>query len=64
MEDRKNLEQLQNKIMNLVKERQIQLSEIKLYFDKTNTTKLYKDIVKISKEIFEQLYSKSEYKQK
>jgi len=64
MEDLSKQLELQNKIMSLVKDRQVQITEIKLYFDKSNTTKLYKDIIKISKEIFEEMYNKTEYRQK
>ena len=63
MEDLSKQLELQNKIMSIVKDRQVQLTEIKMYVDKKNETKLYKDIVKINKELFEEMYNKSEYRQ-
>ena len=64
MEDLSKKQDLQNKIMTIVKDRQVQITEIKLNFDKKNTTKLYKDIIKINKELFEEMYNKAEYRQK
>src|SRR5688572_7836328 len=54
----------QNKISAMVKERQIQISELKLYFDYKNK-KLYKDIICISANLqyFEELFNnKSEFR--
>lgn len=48
---------IQNKIMNIVKDRQTQINELKVFFNR-KTTKLYKDIVRIDQSQFEDLYSK------
>jgi hypothetical protein len=54
--------EIQNKLNNLVKERQTQLAELKLFFDKNNK-KLYKDIVLLNLYYFEEIFnSKNEYR--
>jgi hypothetical protein len=47
---------VQNRISNLVRERQIQISELKIYFDKNNK-KLYKDIVLLNLFFFDEIFS-------
>lgn len=54
---------IQEKLMNIMKERQIQLTELKTYFDKQNT-KHYKDIIKLNLNKFEDIISKSELNKK
>ena len=55
----------QEKISRIVKLRQEQISEIKLFFDK-NTLKFYKDIAKIGPNLqkFENIFSKYDYRQR
>ena len=54
---------IQEKHLNLMKERQIQLSELKSFFIKNNT-KRYKEIILLDLSLFEDIFSKSELKQK
>jgi hypothetical protein len=62
--DVSKLLEIQTIILNIVKEQQIQISELKSYLDKDNG-KLYKDIVVINRcEVLEEVYTKSEYRMK
>lgn len=54
---------IQEKLTNVMKERQIQLSELKTYYDKNND-KFYKDIIKLSVNKFEDIIPKTELKLK
>jgi hypothetical protein len=55
---------IQTKISDLVSQRQAQISELKKYYDSKNK-KLYKDIILINLELFDELYNnKQELKQK
>jgi hypothetical protein len=55
--------EIQNKIQTLVKERQLQLSELKLYFDSSNK-KLYKDVILLSDNLkgLEDVLGKAQYR--
>ena len=55
----------QEKISRLIKIRQEQISEIKLYFD-SNNNKFYKDITRLGQNLqkFDNLFSKYEYRQR
>ena len=54
--------EIQKLILNIVKEQQIQISDLKSYLDKDNS-KLYKDIILLNKcELLEEVYTKSEYR--
>jgi hypothetical protein len=56
--------EVQNKITNLVRERQIQISELKIYYDKNNK-KLYKDIILINLLYFDEIFmNKNDYRLK
>ena len=54
---------IQEKHLNIMKERQIQLSELKTYFNKKNQ-KRYKEIVTLDMNTFNEIYSKAEMKHK
>jgi len=54
---------IQEKHNTIMRERQIQLSELKLFFNKQNS-KRYKDIILLDLEIFDELYSKVELRSK
>ena len=54
--------EIQTNILNIVKDNQIQISDLKSYLDKDNA-KLYKDIILINKsDLLEEIYTKSEYR--
>lgn len=62
--DVSKLLEIQTIILNIVKDQQIQISELKSYLDKENG-RLYKDIVMINRcEALEEVYTKSEYRMK
>jgi hypothetical protein len=54
--------EVQNKIASLVKERQTQIAELKIYFDKNNK-KLYKDIILMNLFYFDEIFAnKNDYR--
>ena len=55
--------EMQNKISALVKQRQEQITEIKMYYD-TKNTKKYKEIALLGKNLnkFEEVFKKGEYR--
>ena len=57
--------EMQNKISNIVKNRQEQITELKRYFD-VNNKKLYKEIILFGNNLsnFEELFNKGEYRLK
>ena len=56
--------EIQTLIINIVKDNQIQITDLKSYLDKDNP-KFYKDIILINKsEVLEEIYTKSEYRMK
>lgn len=58
----KIIENVQIKLITISKDRQIQLSELKSYFDKNNKI-FYKDIVLLNMEIITEIFNtKSEYR--
>jgi hypothetical protein len=63
MNNDENINKIYLEVMKIVKERQNQIVEIKIHFDRNNN-KLYKDIVKLNREMFEDIYNKSEFKYK
>ena len=66
MDDQLNKQiEMQNKISNIVKKRQEQITELKRYFD-VNNTNLYKEIILFGNNLsnFEELFNKGEYRLK
>lgn len=53
--DGDKINEIQSKLTSLVNDRQIQISELKRYYDCKNQ-KLYKDIVLINHSLFEEVY--------
>lgn len=54
---------IQEKNIFLLKERQIQLSELKLYFSQSNNKK-YKEVISLNLTLFDEIYSKAEIRLK
>ena len=62
MDDINKQIEIQNRISNLVKERQSQICDLKKFYDKKNES-LYKDIILLNLNVFEEIFhNKTEYK--